>query len=60
MTFDEAITELEKGNKIAGRFLDGDYVTMNDGIMTLHAQDGDIVDWTPSNSDRLSDEWTVS
>lgn len=60
MTFDEAITELEKGNKIAGRFLDGEYVTMNDGIITLHAQDGDISWWTPSNSDRLSEDWVVS
>lgn len=60
MTYDEALNELNKGGSLTGRFLDGEYVTMDNGVMTLHATDGDIVDWTPSNSDRLSEDWVVS
>lgn len=59
MTYEEALIELRNGGSLTGRFLDGEYVTMDNGIMTLHAIDGDIVDWTPSNSDRLSTSWEV-
>ncbi|HDK6604633.1 TPA: hypothetical protein M2P32_004386 [Klebsiella pneumoniae] len=59
MTYDEAVTELVNGNKIAGRFSDDEYVTMSNGVMTLHSPISDIIDWTPSNSDRLSDDWYI-
>jgi hypothetical protein len=60
MTYDEAFNALKNGGSLTGRFLEGEYVTMENGVMTLHATDGDIVDWTPSNSDRLSEDWVVS
>lgn len=60
MTYEEALVGLRNGGSLTGRFLEGEYVTIDNGIMTLHAIGGDIVDWTPSNSDRLSEDWVVS
>ena len=60
MTYDEAFNVLKNGGSLTGRFLEDEYVTMENGVMTLHATDGDIVGWTPSNSDRLSEDWIVT
>ncbi|HBV9689171.1 TPA: hypothetical protein MM076_005584 [Klebsiella variicola subsp. variicola] len=60
MTFEDAYIELCKGNLISGRFCEGEYVTMTDGVMTLHSPEGDIVGWTPSNADRISSDWSTS
>ncbi|HBT2409889.1 TPA: hypothetical protein MA481_002510 [Klebsiella pneumoniae subsp. pneumoniae] len=59
MTFEDAYIELCKGNLISGRFSEGEYVSMTNGIMTLFSPSAEIKDWTPSNSDRLSEEWDL-
>ena len=59
MTYEDAYTVLKQGGQLSGRFSDGEYVTMTEGIMTLHSPEGDIVGWTPSNADRISTDWTT-
>ena len=60
MTFEEAYGNLKDGAVLIGRFNPGEYVTLKDGVMTLRSPDGDLVGWTPSNSDRLSEDWVVT
>lgn len=57
MKYEDAYTVLKQGGQISGRFFIGEYVTMTDGVMTLHSSEGDIVGWTPSNTDRQSEAW---
>ncbi|HBZ7664660.1 TPA: hypothetical protein MM076_005543 [Klebsiella variicola subsp. variicola] len=59
MKYEDAYSILEQGGQISGRFSEGEYVTMTEGIMTLHSPEGDIVGWTPSNADRISTDWTT-
>ncbi|HGS7458673.1 TPA: hypothetical protein ACMEX2_005333 [Klebsiella pneumoniae] len=60
MKYEDAYSILEQGGQISGRFSEGEYVTMTEGIMTLHSPEGDIVGWTPSNADRISSDWSTS
>lgn len=61
MTYDEAVTAMKAGSKISGRFSEGEYIDMDSaGVMTFHASEGDLVGWTPANTDRISDEWVIT
>lgn len=59
MTFEEACENLKDGLVLVGRFGPGEYVAIDGDTMTLYSSAGDLVGWTPSNSDRLSEDWAV-
>jgi len=58
MSFDEAVFALERGKRVA-RYGWPVWLTMPFKIIMVTSFDGELIEWTPTDNDKLAIDWIV-